>query len=666
MGVVTVDKNTYTVDPLYQWDKDQVLEIRGLSLPRIPEIHFSNDAMDKAIVRQATMDTAGVIRADIPNSLLQKPYKVKAYVCIYEGKSFETLYKLEIPVKARTKPGDYTLEDDEEVYSFNALENLVNNTLIWVNESYNSTIQEVKNTATSAKSDINKTVSTAKTEVDAIKDEAIQEVTELKDEALAEIEGVEMSNAYEYPNSKKGGLRLTKMVGNTVQNGTPTPSTKQPMYHTSDVVEMIQGTLVNGVIQSATNRVNSKNYIPCKSGYVIDITTEELSSTIVLFYYDDNNTYLSYVSGKDYNLNATVPSGATKFKFVVGQETDITPDTVGKITLTINGKYVGCVKSGGGKNLFNPIHMGYSIGSNSNLNANPSYKTSDYIKVEPNVSYYFSKIAGGSYVVPIAKYDSNYNYIGASSVGSEHSSSGVVTFADDTAYIRVVALIGDEAQVEQGTVATDYEPYQETVAYFLTEKPLMADSVLFHENGLFKVEHDMKEVVFNGTESGWQFENNANASTIFIYLNDCDYTGEIMCSHFTQCASNGVAVADRVNHFILYSNKAFQIYLPSGTFTDLASAKEWLANNPITVQYTLAEPTIEVLDTESQLALHGLKTFDNVTYLEVDSRVKPRGIEVEYGTRRSGAYALKSLLNSETNAIRLDELTTALLALSQE
>lgn len=130
MAIVTVEKNRYTVDTLYQWDKDQVLQIYGTSLATIPEIHFTNLYMDKAIVRQATMDDAGVITVDIPNSLLQKPYKITAYVCIYEGETFKTLYAVEIPIKARTKPADYTLEvTDDEVYSFNALETKLVNVL---------------------------------------------------------------------------------------------------------------------------------------------------------------------------------------------------------------------------------------------------------------------------------------------------------------------------------------------------------------------------------------------------------------------------------------------------------------------------------------------------------------------------------------------------------
>lgn len=135
MATVSVEKNICNVEPLYQWDLNQELVIYGLSLASIPEVHFSNALMGKALVRQATMDKAGVIRAEVPNSLLQKPYSVQAYVCVYEGDTFETVAKLDIPVKARNKPEDYTLEDDPEVYSFNELENQVVNALAKVAEA---------------------------------------------------------------------------------------------------------------------------------------------------------------------------------------------------------------------------------------------------------------------------------------------------------------------------------------------------------------------------------------------------------------------------------------------------------------------------------------------------------------------------------------------------
>jgi hypothetical protein len=86
--------------------------------------------MERAIVRQSTMDDAGIITVNVPNSLLQKALPIIAYVCIYEDDTFKTLYEISIPVKARKQPTDYVLVDnDGEIYSFNALENMVINAI---------------------------------------------------------------------------------------------------------------------------------------------------------------------------------------------------------------------------------------------------------------------------------------------------------------------------------------------------------------------------------------------------------------------------------------------------------------------------------------------------------------------------------------------------------
>lgn len=85
MAELIVNKGErYTVDPLFQWDINQTLEIHGLSLASDPEIHFSTEVLNGAIVRQATRDSKGIIMVKIPNSLLQKPYKIDVFVCVYE------------------------------------------------------------------------------------------------------------------------------------------------------------------------------------------------------------------------------------------------------------------------------------------------------------------------------------------------------------------------------------------------------------------------------------------------------------------------------------------------------------------------------------------------------------------------------------------------------
>ena len=119
--------HNYAIDSLHQWDRNQVLTLRGLNLATAPEVHFSNKNMDRAIVRQATM-VNHVVTVNIPNSLLQDPLRIYAHIGIYEGSTFTVVETVEIPVIPRVRPCDYQIEDnDGEVYSFNAIENALTN-----------------------------------------------------------------------------------------------------------------------------------------------------------------------------------------------------------------------------------------------------------------------------------------------------------------------------------------------------------------------------------------------------------------------------------------------------------------------------------------------------------------------------------------------------------
>ena len=119
--------STYVTDSLYQWDINQKLTVTGLNLSVAPEVHFSNNSMDKAIVKQSRM-TDHIVTVDIPNSLLQQPLRIYAHIGINEGDTFKTIEIIEIPVIAKTRPADYQIQDsDEEIYSFKALENAIAN-----------------------------------------------------------------------------------------------------------------------------------------------------------------------------------------------------------------------------------------------------------------------------------------------------------------------------------------------------------------------------------------------------------------------------------------------------------------------------------------------------------------------------------------------------------
>lgn len=118
--------NNYITDSVYQWDRNQTLSVDGLNLSVAPEVHFHNSAMDKSIVKHAEL-IDGTIKVKIPNSILQNALPVYAHIGIYEGDTFKTIESVTIPVIAKKRPADYQLENDDEVYSFEALKNAVNN-----------------------------------------------------------------------------------------------------------------------------------------------------------------------------------------------------------------------------------------------------------------------------------------------------------------------------------------------------------------------------------------------------------------------------------------------------------------------------------------------------------------------------------------------------------
>ena len=119
--------SSYKTDSLYQWDINQQLTVNGLNISVAPEVHFVNSSMDKAIVRQARLKNH-IITVDIPNSLLQSPLKIEAYIGIYENDTFKVIELIEIPIIPKAKPADYQLENnDVEVYSFESLKNSIAN-----------------------------------------------------------------------------------------------------------------------------------------------------------------------------------------------------------------------------------------------------------------------------------------------------------------------------------------------------------------------------------------------------------------------------------------------------------------------------------------------------------------------------------------------------------
>lgn len=91
------------LSPLYQWDYGQTLEIEAPNLPTIIEVHFACPAMTEAVVHTCSC-VNGVAAVAIPDQCLEQEREITAWVYGVEGTSGRTLYRVFIPVIARTRP----------------------------------------------------------------------------------------------------------------------------------------------------------------------------------------------------------------------------------------------------------------------------------------------------------------------------------------------------------------------------------------------------------------------------------------------------------------------------------------------------------------------------------------------------------------------------------
>jgi hypothetical protein len=248
MAVVTIRKNnTYTVNDVFQWDTNRILEIYGLNLASLPEIHFANSKTPKAIVKQATSLKNGAVKVEIPNFLLETPAPIKVYICGYEGEEFISYYSLSINVKARPKPEDYYAEDDEKIYSYNALENLVNTTIVNLTEA-NATFRE----------DI-------LSEVDRRCSEAVEEMRNIiENTAIADADTVDGYNAEDFVFSAKSGKTVFNPDGSITT--TYTDGSKETIVFNEDgSITTTRNTLELGV-KTETTRFNSDGSITVTVG----------------------------------------------------------------------------------------------------------------------------------------------------------------------------------------------------------------------------------------------------------------------------------------------------------------------------------------------------------------------------------------------------------------
>lgn len=243
-----------------------------------------------------------------------------------------------------------------------------------------------------------------------------------------------------------------------------------------------------------------------------------------------------------------------------------------------------------GKNLFNKDsedieHVYSSTGSYS---VSAAWNTSDWINVESNTQYALSYKTTGSVNMFFSEFDENKTFI-------QRTVASILTPQSSTKYVRL-SYKNDlgvyDIQVEKGSVATSYEPYQESIVSIPLNGNFIAgigdykDTLMVDKSGKCYLNKKIIKLLFNGQEN-W---STRNSSVGQLYeLNVLEYnlfkTSSLSLGLCNQYIPNIQLNAD--NTFRILTGITLAIH--NDTAGSLVNFKDNLSNKNLIVYYPLEQ-----------------------------------------------------------------------------
>lgn len=565
-----------------------------------------------------------------------------------------------------------------------------------VNTESNSSVTKVNaaesrvNTAVSNANAATTAANTAATKANTAAANANEAAQAVLDEKYILTATTEMVRSGTARPTAKGNALLEKLTGDSWQGENPTPDTLQAIRSTGDMGwfdgEWLQGFYSGATYTNNANYICSKNKIPCKSGDVIKLVTESENNLTVNFY--EGNTYLSRVMDESgvTELEGVAPSGATCFTFNVNK-TGITPSTVGHVCATINGKYAAIVDEVGKNKLQSVAVSTVSKGITITVNDDKSITMKGTNNTTNDLWFDVGRVnckKGIKYRATGAPSSSNTNtycmYVnggGERDTGNGFSMSfdkeiqkaiGIVVYANVTVNATFYPMVRACDENDNPIGNDTYTPYQSKRTYIPLDEPLrgigdVKDEICYRDE-LYGGHRLNDEVVFDGSDDeAWIYSSTYKAFAITMSnakIPDINETSYI-CSHLQPIPNH--TTWENLTNWISNYNTMFYFFDNGMTTVD-----EWKAHlqaNPITVQYELAEPVFTPF--EDQTPFYNLQSFDEVTHVSIaglHEELQPT-ITMRFPRHEDGALVTTAYCNGKKNEIRMDELTAAMLALSQ-
>lgn len=385
-------------------------------------------------------------------------------------------------------------------------------------------------------------------------------------------------------------------------------------------------TNINGYGTDYINVDNIKQYIFSYLG---------IAGSKYIVYYDKDKNFLGY--NTNLQINNFAKWNETRY---VRLRVDCSQDSVTAFQLeegteaTPYVPYNSLEFKDEGKNLY--------AGNEITINGTYSSNTSVYLG-----SRYLSE---GTYTISLTNSLPNNCYIYLGAGGSiAYSIRDKATFTlteEQNVPIRLVVKAGTysnfttKIMIEKGKVVTDYEPHQQQTEYFpLSERQKLYKSSYLASNG---IHHKRKQVVLDGTETGWYTlanQTGTNTSYFCIPKSDMKKASTLICDKFINRSvwnTDEEGIQSIIDNYI-------RLRINTSRASTVAELKTWLSNNPITVEYELAEEEIVPYTEDQKEAWEKLRHFtlfkgiNNITSTANAkiTYVRDNGLSDTYETKRN-------------------------------
>ena len=410
---------------------------------------------------------------------------------------------------------------------------------------------------------------------------------------------------------------------------------------------LFDGIFELGIINGSTGQnlannsyIRSKNYIPVEELTDYKFSSIDFTGSVNIYEYKADFSYnlttnkqinlLNYfTTNKDTKYIRFRPASATtnldlKFQLEKGTvATDYLPYN------TIQVKNVG-------KNLFDINGVTTSATSNWGISVSGSILTIEhkntYTTGTPTLV--LGTLPSGNYTISgtfgrvISLYRNDTYSVNLNS-GNSFVSNGTETLSLKFGNPDATTLTYKDIQLEEGTQETTYEPYQENILNInlqgneLCSLPNNVKDELVIENGRAKIIKRIGRIVYDGSESGWGYQQNwssigdsSNAFYIIKPVNMKDNSDicPLISNRFVRAKVSDITIKDLVG-LIAYSQNVI-VRVPK-SINSVSDLKGWLSNNNVIVYYILSTPIeIDLGEVET------LSTFKGVNNVSLDTNIQ--------------------------------------------